>query len=294
MIGIERDPNTRKESKLHVLEVDAATGKQMKTLLTVDAGTYAMSQDGKRLAVFGKEYTSYVDDGKKTTFAWQEQAVEVYDVDRANKLFSYKLKSEVKKSDAPAAQVTLIDGQIPNGELPWMTFSSDNRRLFISTGVGFYRFFARPEANTYDLLFLSGGLGNSVVLNAESGQRLPALENAECISCIVQKNAFSADGRLIALSGVRYSISRKKLFLRGSNAEYIKKLSSEGDQIVMESPQDFLTVWDTETGKVLKTWHKNPNASFNPVRPTLAVLEPNESETRLGLWDFSADVADKK
>jgi hypothetical protein len=62
----------------------------------------------------------------------------------------------------------------------------------------------------------------------------------------------------------------------------------------LESPRQFLTVWDTETGKVLKTWNFNVQVAFNPVRPLLVVLEPNGEVTRVGLWDFSAEVAEKK
>ena len=29
--------------------------------------------------------------------------------------------------------------------------------------------------------------------------------------------------------------------------------------------------------------------SFHPSRPVLAVLEPNGAQTRLGLWDFTAE-----
>jgi hypothetical protein len=44
----------------------------------------------------------------------------------------------------------------------------------------------------------------------------------------------------------------------------------------------------------LKSWHKRPNYAFSPARPVLAILEANGEETRVGLWDFSAELADKK
>jgi hypothetical protein len=50
-----------------------------------------------------------------------------------------------------------------------------------------------------------------------------------------------------------------------------------------------LTVWETATGKVVRTWQGTVSAvAFHPTRPVLAVLEPHGTETRLGLWDFSA------
>ena len=52
-------------TKLEVLEVDATTGKTLKSLLKVDYGDYVLSTDGKRLATIDKN-------GKVT----------VYDVDR--------------------------------------------------------------------------------------------------------------------------------------------------------------------------------------------------------------------
>ncbi|HEX4607490.1 MAG TPA: sigma-70 family RNA polymerase sigma factor [Urbifossiella sp.] len=51
-----------------------------------------------------------------------------------------------------------------------------------------------------------------------------------------------------------------------------------------------LTVWDTATGSVVRTWPRPVAAlAFHPSRPVLAVLEAyGGSWTRLGLWDFAA------
>ena len=66
------------------------------------------------------------------------------------------------------------------------------------------------------------------------------------------------------------------------------------EQDVLSPGRNFLTVWDTQTGKVLKSWDRSPLVAFNPARPVLAILEPNgENTTRLGLWDFSAEVEKK-
>ena len=68
----------------------------------------------------------------------------------------------------------------------------------------------------------------------------------------------------------------------------------DGERIILDSPQSFLAVWDTQTGKIVKTWEMSPTVAFNPTRPILAVLEDNEGDTRLGLWDFSAEAGEKK
>jgi hypothetical protein len=55
-------------------------------------------------------------------------------------------------------------------------------------------------------------------------------------------------------------------------------------------------VWDTDSGKLLKRWDGQipSGVAFHPTKPILAILEPNgENTTRLGLWDFSAEVEKK-
>jgi hypothetical protein len=55
-----------------------------------------------------------------------------------------------------------------------------------------------------------------------------------------------------------------------------------------------LTVWDTQTGKVLKSWNRSSQVAFNPTRPLLAILEfKDEGATRVGFWDFAAEVEKK-
>jgi RNA polymerase sigma factor (sigma-70 family) len=293
-----KDITTLLLQKINVLEIDAAPDNRIKTLLTVEGGIYAMSSDGKRLAVLSLE----------------NNTVTVYDVDRGTKMFSYKVPSEVKKSDAPAS-TGLLDLGVPNFgganlggrneqssafSSPWMTFSPDGRRLFVSCGIGVCVHFQRRTAqgiqSQSEYAIISGGVGQSVVLNADTGDPLPALEGAECLYCTAGKNAFSGDGRLIVLSGTNYAVSKQKLTLvsrkTGNNPKNLEK--PDGEQIVMESGKSFLTVWDTQTGKVVKSWERNPTVAFNPARPILAVIEPNEGDTRLGLWDFSAEAAEKK
>ena len=71
--------------------------------------------------------------------------------------------------------------------------------------------------------------------------------------------------------------------------------NSDGRLLAM-SERDALTIWDTSTGRRLKSWKSSETAvvAFHPTRPLLVVAEPNgESETRLGFWDFAAEVEKK-
>jgi hypothetical protein len=55
-----------------------------------------------------------------------------------------------------------------------------------------------------------------------------------------------------------------------------------------------LVVWDTETGRLLRSWRGDALAlSFHPTQPRLAILEANGGQTRLGLWDFPMEAVDE-
>jgi hypothetical protein len=75
-------------------------------------------------------------------------------------------------------------------------------------------------------------------------------------------------------------------------------LSHDGRFLVVMSETDekrALQVWDTRSGKLVKSWAGWAETAFAPDRPTLAILETiyggNRGEVRssvLGLWDLSA------
>lgn len=73
-------------------------------------------------------------------------------------------------------------------------------------------------------------------------------------------NGFSADGKLFVYNG----------FNRMGSTEV-----------------EVLIVWDTTTGRVLKSWDRVAPAAVSPSKPVLAMLQPHGVETRLTLWDFS-------
>ena len=234
--------STRAVTKIEVLEVDAATGKAKESLLKIDHGPYALAPNGKRLAVLDKEYAK----------------VTVYDLDRGAKQFDFTI-AEGKFAELPPTSPSsgVVEGQRGNGVT--MAFSPDARRLVVARAVG-----------------------QTVVLNAETGEAMPRLEGANESRLRADPHVFTGDGRLLVMSGTVYKPGK-----------YGEK------EFAWEQVGSILTVWDTQSGKALKTWdcgrYRNPpRGLFNASKPVLAILEANgENQTRLGFWDFSAE-AEKK
>jgi RNA polymerase sigma factor (sigma-70 family) len=137
------------------------------------------------------------------------------------------------------------------------------------------------------IVFTSLKIGRPLLLNGDTGEPLPPLEGIELASCRFDPHCFSSGDRLLAMSGKRYVKSEGNGGFGGGRP----------GQIVLTGARDsFLTVWDTRTGKVMKSWSggSQPIVAFHPTKPILAVLEANNNQTRLGFWDFSADIPMKK
>jgi hypothetical protein len=292
-VGYDRDAATGNKTKLYVFEVDTATGKETREFFSVKAGPYAMSRDGKRFAILEDENT-----------------VAVYEVDRGERAFTYKLTNQLKAKNVEPLQVVRDSnnkadgggggpkgGRFGRGDRPdllaspWMTFSADGTRLLLYGGIGqgYWNEYQENEIRTY--VITSGAYGQYVVLNAETGAAYPALENLEATnSHSVDRCAFSLNGKLLVVTGYKFSASPCKLLtqVRG------KAPMTEDTVAIQSESKSFIGVWDTETGKQLKNWDATALVSFNPVRPVLAILESNGDETRLGLWDFSAEMPQKK
>jgi RNA polymerase sigma factor (sigma-70 family) len=117
------------------------------------------------------------------------------------------------------------------------------------------------------------GRHTPAVLAGDTGKALPPLEGIEWVEGVAA--GVSSDGRLAALS-----------YLPAED----KGVKAGPKQFPLYGPgRPRLTVWDTATGKVVRSWQGNVSAlAFHPTRPVLAVLEPHESGTRLGFWDFTA------
>ncbi len=117
--------------------------------------------------------------------------------------------------------------------------------------------------------------------------------------------AFSPDGnRLVVFRGsdqssyqsfiVNVLTGKSVVALEGDPSWSRIVFNSDGRLLAM-TEMNKLAVWDTSTGRKLKTWRMATAVfAFHPTRPLLVVAEPNgEWETRLGFWDFSAEVEKK-
>lgn len=305
-IGIERDSKIETVTRLSVMEVDAATGERVNTLLTTPEGIFSKTMIGKKERnnesdAFSAEAAIFAmsPDWKRLAVLGNEETVVLFDVDRGTKLFSYKVPSNVKKNAVPTREVTSLERTWQRNESdfyhPFISFSPDGHRLLVSCGSSAYRDYKCANGSVV-MQITSDGLGQCLVLNADSGEPLPVLEGAESLLCIPETNVFSANGRLLALSGSRCDISRQKLVM-ANTSEVAKDLKQSGEQIVIEFKKSFMTVWDTQTGKIVKSWEgvQELRVAFNPVRPLLAAVEPKGRQyVRFGLWDFSAEMAEKK
>jgi len=122
-------------------------------------------------------------------------------------------------------------------------------------------------------LLLTASQQSPAVFNVVNGEQMPGLESVELINTIAA--ALSADGRVLFISG-----------------DHSSRLKVGG----ITAAGRYMSVWDTDSGKLLKRWaNRIPSQiAFHPTQPILAILEPNgENTTRLGLWDFSAEVEKK-
>lgn len=131
-----------------------------------------------------------------------------------------------------------------------------------------------------------------VALDAATGKARPTLEGAEASERGTRVHAaVSADGRLAALLYTP-AVPRPNPFagpLVGGNPQ-----PKGGGPGVFRKGDPRLTVWDTDTGKVVKTWRGEALAlSFHPTQPRLAILEANSGQTRLGLWDFPLEAVEE-
>jgi hypothetical protein len=255
-VATERD-GTGAAAKLDVREVDAVTGKTLKSLLKVDHALHVLSPDGLRLAVLEKN-----------------AKVVVYDTGRGAKVSEYALP----EPPAPAPQVKGQRGvgggwgeRVEREPATYLRFSPDRRLLVVAR----HSHGTNPAGEPT--------VGHTAVLDADTGKPLPPLDGADLMRVVPGRHAFSGDGRLLAMAGDRYAANRIGV---GPNGPWQTELSSRGS---------FLTVWDTRTGKPLKSWDRggSTTVAFHPTKPLLAVLEPNGEETRLGVWDFAAEAPKK-
>ena len=127
----------------------------------------------------------------------------------------------------------------------------------------------RMSSDSHDLLIASST--EQRVFDNETGQFTSKLEGETRLRGYgTPPEPFSAKNELVVLAG----------------GESVATFGSE---------RSFLKVWEVRTGKLLKSWPNQPMVAWSPVAPILAVAESNgDGGTRLGLWDFSAAMPEKK
>jgi WD40 repeat protein len=156
-------------------------------------------------------------------------------------------------------------------------------------GLGFGGFGGNPESDPTQVEkrppgSLQIGLNR---IDARTGELLPQWPGAEAVTTL---RGFSHDGRLLLTTD-------EKLVHQVSQAS----LSRVGS----------LSVWDTDTGTLVKRWPvtSSVSAAFSPTKPVLAIFEtvrpqrprraatdpaPPPAQSRLGFWDFPAPPSEQK
>ncbi|MBP3954149.1 RNA polymerase sigma factor [Gemmata sp. G18] len=130
-------------------------------------------------------------------------------------------------------------------------------------------------------LLVSWGIGRSKVLETDTGKALPDLEGAATGDLLSGMSTFTGDGRLLAAVCQTYKATTRQADDRRNSEDWVPGMV-------------VLVVWDTQTGKALKTWPASKaKLAFCPTKPLLAILEPHGSETRVGFWDFTAEEGKK-
>ncbi len=178
--------------------------------------------------------------------------VTVFDLDRGVKLFDCSFPKYPEEEETPGLE-------------RYMVFSPDGRRLAVSCGRG-----------------------RLYIVSADTGKVMPRLEGAASYDAGLLAGAFSADGRLLAASGMTH-----KQFAMEPKRDLLAQRDLPAERS-WEIDGPFSAVWDTQTGKILKTWNHYSEVAFCPTRPVLAIFERNgQFKTRLGFWDFAAEVEKK-
>jgi hypothetical protein len=236
---------------------------------------YAFPADGKTFRTMRDERD---DTGR-------EVKVEVLEVDAA----SGKTGRSLLKLDYTRGSVLSPDGgrlAVRDENLTTVTVYDVDRGAKVSEHafpaarlVGRPRFSSVVFSEGGRRLVVARGVGQTFVVDAGTGAALPALDGLPAELTMPRAHAFSGDDRLLAVACRTYQEG--------------KAVGGAFRPSDLTRPE-YLTVWDTETGRVLKRWPGSVGVAFCPTRPVLAILEPNgESETRIGFWDFAAE-AEKK
>ena len=219
--------------------------------------------------------TQFAPDAKRVAAVTDAGAVELYDAADGRRLWA-------ADPAAKAREIRVVnEGRGGKGGFPFAGFTIP--------GVGSGTYPAVPAfvafAGRAPRLLAVRGWVAPVVLDADTGKALPALEGVELAATSSRVAAVSGDGRLAVLA---YH-PLEPVEARGPGGGPPAGIPLGGPPVYTISPAR-LTAWDTTTGKVVRTWAGTAAAlAFHPTRPVLAVLEANGTETRLGFWEFPAE-----
>jgi RNA polymerase sigma factor (sigma-70 family) len=174
---------------------------------------------------------------------------------------------------------------------------------------GFRRYALSDHGKRLSLLDVKGTLA---VHDVDTGKSLwtKSLEEQPGREGDIRSLQFSPDGRRLAVFGGEtpyrlYDATTGKplaKFEKGEEFPYPGASSFTADGRLLAAsldqgtsgPPEYLCVWDCNTGKLLKKWDRKVLVAFHPSKPILAIIEANgENKSRLGLWDFAAEVEKK-
>ena len=190
-------------------------------------------------------------DGRRVVALAGAGVVEGYDAVTGKKLWA--TEPAAKQPDVKLVRGAGSDGESVSSAKLVVGLSGDGRRAVIARG------------RLTPVLLLDLDTGKALPLPTDLGLVVP-----------VGMAALSGDGRLAAMTYTPLIALDKKDAVKGGSPTH-------------ETGPRQLTVWETATGTVVRTWPGRAAAvAFHPTRPELAVFEAHAGGTRLGLWDFAA------
>jgi WD40 repeat protein len=163
--------------------------------------------------------------------------------------------------------------RVPRGDLNKMTFR-----------VAF-----RPSTNGPPVLATT--FDNTVVLwDAATGQQLGTLEHLATAE--LKAIAFSPDGKLLAISGTDFwyiwDVEKRESLFRGKTLPYGLAFSPDGKLLASGSDDGLTKIWETETGKELRTLAPH-RASVRALAfsPDNSLLATGSNDSTINIWDVA-------
>lgn len=282
--------------KAGVDEADAAVAMQPARSVDLDSDHsfgFAFSPDGKSYRTVVKERI----DGDRVKLSVREISMETGKALRT----VFQIEGEFRNFQlcSDGSHLAAVQGdeafvfEIATGRKAFQKLELDPKwnptfKTLSSTGVAFSK---KPEIQVElspdgSVALLRRGIGRPVLINSNGQKKAPLLEGKEMLGTgDLDRQAFSHDSRLVAASGQRCVMQEQE--------------RNNKKQNTISALEMVINVWDTETGKLVKSWTLGRDQvlfAFHPTKPILAVVEPHTNYERtsrlirLGLWDFSAEM----